>query len=131
VHGLGLLWKVAANGRAYFYHYDGDGNVVALSNPAAGIVNRYRYDPLGRLIGTDETVENGFRARGEAGVVDDGNGLLCGDGQYVSPDLRVAFNGTIDIRPPVPDLYPTLSPPGMCLLKGIADCALAGVRRLQ
>jgi YD repeat-containing protein len=131
IHGLSLLWKVAANGRAYFYHFDGDGNVVALSNPAAGVVNRYRYDPLGRLVASDEGVDNAFRARGAAGVIDDGNGLLYADGQYVAPDIRVGLNGSIDIRPPVPDLSPTLSPQGNCLLRGIGECALAGAGRLQ
>src|SRR5262249_35861384 len=48
VHGLGLLWKVTADGGAYFYHFDGDGNVVAVSSPTSGVVNRYRYDPSGR-----------------------------------------------------------------------------------
>jgi YD repeat-containing protein len=131
VYGLSLLWKVAANGRAYFYHFDGDGNVVALSNPAAGVVNRYRYDPLGRLAANEETVENAFRARGAAGVIDDGNGLLYADGQYVAPDIQVRLNGSVDIRPPVPDLVPNLAPPGNCLLKGIGECALAGAGRLQ
>jgi len=32
--GAGLLWKVTADGTAYFYHFDGDGNVVAMSNPS-------------------------------------------------------------------------------------------------
>jgi YD repeat-containing protein len=131
VYGLSLLWKVAANGRAYFYHFDGDGNVVALSNPAAGVVNRYRYDPLGRMVANEETVENAFRARGAAGVIDDGNGLLYADGQYVAPDIQVRLNGSVDIRPPVPDLNPSLAPPGACLWKGIGECALAGAGRLQ
>ena len=34
VWGLGLLWKIGANGQIYFYHFDGDGNTVALSNAA-------------------------------------------------------------------------------------------------
>ena len=33
IYGLGLLWKIAADGTPYFYHFDGDGNVVAVSNP--------------------------------------------------------------------------------------------------
>ena len=37
VYGLGLLWKVTADGTPYFYHFDGDGNTVALSNATAGV----------------------------------------------------------------------------------------------
>ena len=63
IWGSGLLWKVHAPGQIYFYHFDGDGNVVALSSPTSGVVNRYRYDPLGKLMASDESVENSFRAR--------------------------------------------------------------------
>lgn len=131
VYGATLLWKVTADGKAYFYHYDGDGNTVALTNPAAGVVNRYRYDALGRMVASEEGVENGFRARGAAGVIDDGDGLLYADGQYVMPELRVTLPGAIDIRPPSADLTPPLPAPGMCLWRGVAACPLAGARRQQ
>ena len=42
VYGLGLLWKVSADGTTYFYHFDGDGNVVAVTTGAKGVVNQYR-----------------------------------------------------------------------------------------
>ncbi len=76
VYGLGLLWKVTADGTPYFYHFDGDGNVVAVSNTVAGVVNQYRYDPSGNLVSSHETVENLFRAHGQSGWIDDGNGLI-------------------------------------------------------
>src|SRR5262249_54248113 len=86
VWGSTPLWKVASDGKPYFYHYDGDGNVVAVSNPAAGVVNRYRYDAIGRLVSSMEGVDNPFRARGAAGVMDDGNGFLFADGAYFHPE---------------------------------------------
>ena len=97
VYGLGLLWKVTADGTPYFYHFDGDGNTVALSNPTAGVVNRYRYDPQGRLVSSKEGVENVFRARGEAGWMDDGNGLLFTGSQFQFPELRLTLPGTADV----------------------------------
>ena len=129
VFGLGLAWKVTADGQPYFYHYDGDGNAVALSSPTAGVVNRYRYDPLGRLASADEGVENLFRARGAAGVADDGS-LLFADGTFYYPDPGIALHGTIDLNPPAPDLTPPLAPPGACFFQGIPDCSLASGRRL-
>jgi YD repeat-containing protein len=130
VYGRSLLWKVTADGNPYFYHFDGDGNVVAVSNPTAGVVNRYRYDPLGVLISSDEGVENLFRARGAAGVADDGNGLLFADGRFVYPELRVELRGSIDLNPPTPELMPPLAPAASCLFVGIPDCSLASGGRI-
>ena len=93
VYGLGLLWKITADGTPYFYHFDGDGNVVAVSNPTAGVVNQYRYDPLGRLVSANEGVENMFHARGEGGWADDGNGLLFTGTQFQFPELRITLPG--------------------------------------
>ena len=131
VYGLGLLWKVTADGTPYFYHFDGDGNVVAVSNPAKGVVNQYRYDPVGLLASATEGVENGFRARGESGWVDDGNGLLYTAAGFVLPDLRLTLPSTVDPGPPVPALEPSLAGAGACFLDGVASCALGSGRRAQ
>ena len=131
VYGLGLLWKVTADGTPYFYHFDGDGNTVALSNPTAGVVNQYRYDALGRLVSAKEGVENVFRAHGEAGWMDDGNGLLFTGSQFQFPELRLTLPGTADPSPPVPVLQPLLSGAGACFLEGVANCLAATGRRTR
>ncbi|MGO9259791.1 MAG: DUF6531 domain-containing protein [Bryobacteraceae bacterium] len=131
VYGLGLAWQVNANGTPYFYHYDGDGNVVAVSNPTAGVVNRYRYDPLGRLVSSSEGVPNLFHAHGESGWVDDGNGLVFTGGQYLFPDLRLALPAAVDLWPPAPGLTPQLTGAGACFVRGVADCAFSTGRRSQ
>lgn len=102
VYGAGLLWKNTASGASFFYHFDGNGNVVAVSQPAAGVVNRYRYDPFGKLVAANETVENWFHARGEAGWMDEGNGLLYGAGRFFYPDTGSELPGPVDLRPPYP-----------------------------
>jgi YD repeat-containing protein len=129
VYGLGLLWKITADGTAYFYHFDGDGNVVAVSNVTAGVVNQYRYDPLGRLLSAKEGVENLFHARGEAGWADDGNGLLFTGTQFQFPELRIALPAVADPAPPVPDLRPPLTGAGACFFDGVAACAAGNARR--
>jgi YD repeat-containing protein len=130
VWGLGLLWKVTAAGQIYFYHFDGDGNVVALSG-GAGIVNRYRYDPLGKLIASDESVENSFRARGEIGWIDDGNGLQYADGNYYSPDLRRWLPGSVNLDAPNPALVLRFPGAGACFVATVADCSLGTGRRAR
>jgi YD repeat-containing protein len=131
VYGLGLLWKVAANGTTYFYHFDGDGNTVALSNPAAGVVNQYRYDPTGRLVAANEGVENLFRAHGESGWADDGNGLLFTGTQFQFPELRLTLPAAADPGPPTPDLTPQLPGPGACFFLGIANCPAGTAGRVR
>lgn len=131
VYGTGLLWKVAGDGTAYFYHFDGDGNVVALSNPPNGVVNRYRYDPAGQLTASDEKVENSFRAHGEAGWIDDRNGLLYNGADYYAPEIRRTLRGSIDLQPQYPSPSPPLSGAASCFVQGVANCAFAAGRKDQ
>ena len=125
VYGQGLLWKVAADSSTYFYHFDGDGNVVALSTPTGGVVNQYRYDPTGRLIASNEAVENMFRARGEAGWMDDGNGLVFTNRLYQFPELRLSLPATADLSPPGADLSPQFTGAGACFFQGVSSCLAA------
>jgi YD repeat-containing protein len=129
VYGLGLLWKVTADSSTYFYHFDGDGNVVALSSTTGGVVNQYRYDPTGRLIGSNEIVENMFRERGEAGWMDDGNGLVFTNHLYQFPELCLTLPATADPSPPPAKLSPQFRGAGACFLQGVSSCLFATGRR--
>jgi len=119
------LWQVSANGTAYYYHFDGDGNVVALSNPSQGVVNDYRYDPLGRLVSSNEGVANPFHARGSAGWVDDGDGLVFTGSEYLFPNLRLTLPAQVNLSPPSPSLTPRLTGLGTCFTDGVAACSFA------
>lgn len=120
VYGLQLAWKVLPDGTTYFFHFDGDGNVVALSNTAQGVVNTYRYDPSGTLAEANETVDNSFRAHGATGWVDDGNGLVFTGTEYRYPAVGLTLPGTADPAPPAPGIG------GICVVQGIAVCAGRG-----
>jgi YD repeat-containing protein len=128
VYGPGLAWKVTADGTAYFYHFDGDGNVVALSNAAQGIVNSYRYDPTGTLAETNEGIENGFRARGAAGWVDDGNGLVYTGTQYQYA-AGLTLPALANPEPPTVGIAPSFGGGGACLVQGVTACGAASARR--
>ncbi len=128
VYGLGLLWKITPDATTYYFHFDGDGNVVAVSNPAQGVVNAYRYDPAGLLAGASETIENGFRARGERGWMDDGNGLEFTGTAYRYPAAGLTLPATANPAPPVPGLAPALGGGGACILQGSVLCSLASGR---
>jgi len=50
VYGSGIdepVCMIAAGGTKYYYHFDGLGSVIALSNTSGGIVERYSYDVFG------------------------------------------------------------------------------------
>jgi len=53
-------------GSGYYYLFDGLGSVVALTDAAGKVVNRYAYDPYGNRLasGTSESVANPFQFTG-------------------------------------------------------------------
>jgi hypothetical protein len=55
---------------------------------------------------------------------------LYGGGRFILPERRLAAPGAVDLSPPPPDLTPPLGDAGMCLFRGVAECALSGARRL-
>jgi hypothetical protein len=89
------------------------------------VVNQYRYDPTGRLIASNEAVENMFRARGEAGWMDDGNGLVFTNRLYQFPELRLSLPATADLSPPGADLSPQFTGAGACFFQGVSSCLAA------
>ncbi|MFB3830003.1 MAG: hypothetical protein ACE15B_24755 [Bryobacteraceae bacterium] len=117
VWGLGPLWKLEASGKAFFYHLDGEGNVAAMSSATEGVVNRYRYDPLGRLASSRESVENPLRARAAAGWIDDGDGVIYTGSAYRLPEFGISLNADGGIEPPLPAL-PGPTGPGAAFLTG-------------
>jgi YD repeat-containing protein len=129
VYGLGLAWKVTADGTAYFYHFDGDGNVVALSNAAQGIVNTYRYDPSGTLAGANEGIENDLKAHGATGWVDDGNGLVFTGSRYQYGAAGLTLPAGANPAPPAVGIAPAFGGGGACLVQGVAACGAASARR--
>jgi YD repeat-containing protein len=122
VYGLGPLWKVLPDGTTYFYHFDGDGSVVALSNPAQGLVNTYRYDPTGILAETNEAVENDLRARATAGWIDDGNGLVYTGSGYLDAAVGLTMRAAANPAPPVAGIAPAFGGNGACVTQGVTVC---------
>ena len=86
VHGVGLISKVTPSNQAYYYHYDGIGSTVAISDSTGAIVNRYAYDPFGQVVNQEETIPNPFKYVGQFGVMDEGNGLLYMRARYYDPE---------------------------------------------
>jgi RHS repeat-associated protein len=82
VYGLGLISKVTPRGETYFYHYDGLGSTVAMTDGSGNIVNTYAYDAFGHITQSAETTANPFKYIGRYGVMDEDNGLLYMRARY-------------------------------------------------
>jgi hypothetical protein len=92
------------------------------------VVNAYRYDPNGLLAGASEGIENAFKARGERGWIDDGNGLVFTGTAYQYPGVGLTLPAVANPAPPVPGLTPVFGGGGACILEGVAACGLGSGR---
>ena len=87
IYGLGLVSKITPSGEAYYYHYDGLGSTIAMTDSNGNIVNKYAYDEFGNLLGSEETTSNPFRYLGRYGVMDEGNGLMYMRARYYDAEI--------------------------------------------
>ncbi|MFQ5801421.1 MAG: RHS repeat-associated core domain-containing protein [Candidatus Methylomirabilales bacterium] len=86
VYGLGLISQTSS-AFEHFYHYDGLGSVVNLTNPSGGAAAGYAYDPWGapEKGGHASTVRNRFRFTGEE--LDDFTGLYYLRARWYDPSV--------------------------------------------
>jgi RHS repeat-associated protein len=89
--GAGLVAKVTPANQYYFYHYDGLGSTIAITDSAGQVVNTYCYSPEG-LVGTQETIPNPFTYVGRFGVMAEGNGLYFMRARYYDPEVGRFIN---------------------------------------
>ncbi len=93
VYGLGLLSAIDPSGNSYFYHFDGLGNTVALTDSVGEVVAAYSYDSFGtELSGSSSGFANPFKFTGRYGVIDDGNGLVYMRYRYYASSLSRFIN---------------------------------------
>lgn len=83
--GVGLVAKISSQNQYYFYHYDGLGSTIAITDSAGQVVNTYCYSPEG-LVGVQETIPNPFTYVGRLGVMAEGNGLYSMRARYYDPE---------------------------------------------
>lgn len=94
VYGQGLVYKVLPNGTHYYYQFDPNGSTVSMTTEGDFYVNRYTYDPYGKITNraevfpnTNTTVSNPFQFGGRFGLMDEGNGLVYVRARYYVPEL--------------------------------------------
>ena len=87
IYGLGLISKITPTNQAYFYHFDGIGSTVAITDSSGAIVNKYSYDEYGKVLSQEEAISNPFKYVGQFGVMDEGNGLLYMRARFYDPEV--------------------------------------------
>jgi RHS repeat-associated protein len=83
----GLVAMISAEGNTYFYHYDGLGSTVAITDGSGQVVNSYAYTPYGRVVRHQESVANPFTYVGRYGVAEEGNGLYFMRARYYDAEM--------------------------------------------
>jgi RHS repeat-associated protein len=93
VYGLELIARITPGGQAFTYHFDPTSSTVALTDSAGFPVNKYAYEPYGRMAKNSvEAVPNSFRFVGAYGVSDEENGLIFMRARYYLPQLGRFLN---------------------------------------
>jgi len=87
VYGLGLISKITPSNQAYFYHFDGLGSTIAVTDSSGNVVNKYVYDEHGKVLNQEEAISNPFKYVGQYGVMDEGNGLLYMRARFYDPEI--------------------------------------------
>jgi len=69
IYGAGLIAKISPNGDERYYHYDGLGSTVALTDVNGILTDRYAYTPFGELANSEGSTRNPFKYVGRFGVM--------------------------------------------------------------
>lgn len=85
VYALGLVARISPSGDARYYHYDANGNTVALTNTSGLVTDAYAYSPFGELLTQQGGTPNPFRFLGQFGVMHEGDGINYVRARYYHP----------------------------------------------
>jgi RHS repeat-associated protein len=86
-YGLDLTSSIPAGATAAYYHFDGSGNTVQMTDASGSVVNSYSYLPFGEKLSSTVGVNNPFTYVGESGVIDEGSGLYFMRNRWYSAAL--------------------------------------------
>ncbi len=89
-----------ASGVEHYFHADGLGSIVQLTDPAGGVAGSYLYDSFGSVVAESGGVAQPYRFTGRE--LDDESGLYFYRARYYEPSLGRYLSRRIPTRPPDP-----------------------------
>ncbi|MCG2678726.1 MAG: hypothetical protein L6455_01985 [Kiritimatiellae bacterium] len=92
-----IISKTTASGETIYYHYDGLGSVVALTDENGNVIGRYEYAPFGKILSQPDGIDNKFTFQGRE--YDRDSGLYYYRTRYLDPEI-----GRFISRDPIGDI---------------------------
>lgn len=87
IYGLGLIAQTDGSGtNPHYYHYNGIGSTVALTESSQNVTDAYVYDSFGSLLSQLGSTPNPFQFVGQFGVQQSAAGLQFMRARYYSPE---------------------------------------------
>lgn len=87
IYGAGLLAMVMPTDEIYCYHYNGTGSTIAMTDQSQAMVNKYAYDPFGKVANQEEAMAQPFKYVGQYGVMAEPNGFFYMRARYYDPNV--------------------------------------------
>ncbi len=88
IYGFGLMAMVTPSDEVYCYHYNATGSTVAMTDSSQTMVNKYTYDPFGKVTNQEETIiSQPFKFVGQFGVMTEPNGFYYMRARYYDPNV--------------------------------------------
>ncbi|MBC7383365.1 MAG: hypothetical protein H7296_10305 [Bacteroidia bacterium] len=83
IYGIGLIARIDSANNFSYYHFDGTGNTIALTDSSGLITNTYTYEPFGEMLNHNGNSDQPFLTGGRQGVTTEGNNIFyTGIGYY-------------------------------------------------
>ncbi len=87
IYGNGLVYAINADASLEIYLYDYKGSTTAIVDGSGQTLNSYTYSTYGKVLRSNEKVENSYKYLGKYGVISDSDSHLYIRARYYSPEL--------------------------------------------
>ena len=88
VWGQGLMAQIEADGTVYYFHHDGQGSTLSLSDTNSVVTDRWFYSPYGAVLNRTGTTETPFTWVGGHGVRNESGDLYFMKARYYHAGLK-------------------------------------------